>query len=187
MGKSHALAAFAKEGAFTINTDLIVAELLTQPEVIESIRSLLGPSVVGADGALDKQAVANIIFDSDSLRKSYEDLIHPMVLEQMNAMIASSGAEIVIVEVPMLFESGLTDGFKRTITIYAEEHMALERLNSSGIAREDAVRRLMCQMPITEKISRSDFTIDNNGAPEELLTRVSQIYRALQKQAQAGA
>ncbi len=179
MGKSQALAAFTREGAFTVNSDQVVAELLTRPEVLENVKFILGGDVIGEDGALDKGAVADIIFADDDLRGAFEGMIHPLVLDRVNELIAASGADIAVVEVPMLFENGYESQFARTITIYADENVALDRLDEAGIPRKDAVRRLMCQMPISEKISRSDFTIDNNGAPEEMVPRVRQIYRAL--------
>lgn len=182
MGKSQALSAFAAEGAFTVDSDQVVAELLTRPDVLENVKFILGGDVIGEDGALDKRAVADIIFNDDDLRSAYEGIIHPFVWDRVNELIAASGADMAVVEVPMLFENGYESQFARSITIYADENVALDRLDEAGVPREDAVRRLMCQMPIADKISRSDFTIDNNGAPQEMVPRVRQIYRALAAQ-----
>ncbi len=179
MGKSRALGAFAQEGAYTVDSDAVVAELLTRPDVLENVKFILGGDVISADGQLDKGAVADIIFGDDDLRAAYEGIIHPYVFDRVDELIAASGADIAVVEVPMLFENGYESRFARTITIYADENVALDRLDEAGIPRDDAVRRLMCQMPIAEKISLSDFTIDNNGAPEEMVPRVRQIHRAL--------
>ncbi len=183
MGKTQALAAFEAAGAFTVNSDLVVAELLTKPDVVEKVRAILGPAVVDASGVLNKQAVANIIFSDDEIRAAYESMIHPLVIARINELVAASGAKIARVEIPLLFENGYESKFSRTITVYADENVALDRLNAAGIPREDAVRRLMCQMPIAEKISRSDFTIDNNGAPGDVIPRVRQISRVLLAQA----
>lgn len=179
MGKSQALGAFTREGAFTVNSDLVVAELLARPDVMENVKFILGSGVSDESGELDKRAVADIIFNDDDLRGAYEGIIHPLVFDRVNELIAASGVEIAVVEVPMLFENGYESRFDRTITVYADENVALDRLDVAGMDREDAVRRLMCQMPISDKISRSDYTIDNNGAPEEMVPRVHQIYRAL--------
>ena len=65
------------------------------------------------------------------------------------------------------------------VRIYTDEGIALDRLTLMGMSREDAVRRLMCQMPITQKISRSDFIIDNSGSPEEIRPKIRQIHRVL--------
>ena len=179
MGKSQALAAFTREGAFTVNSDAVVAELLTRPEVLENVKFILGSGVLNEAGELDKRAVADIIFGDDDLRGAYEGILHPLVFDRVNELITASGVDIAVVEVPMLFENGYESRFARSITIYADENVALDRLDEAGFSREDAVRRLMCQMPIAEKISRSDFTIDNNGAPEDVRPRAHQIYRAL--------
>ncbi|MCK4911740.1 MAG: dephospho-CoA kinase [Thermodesulfovibrionales bacterium] len=179
MGKSHALGAFAQEGAFTVNSDAVVAELLTRPEVVENVKFILGSGVLNEAGELDKRAVADVIFGDEDLRGAYEGIIHPLVFDRVNELIAASGVDIAVVEVPMLFENGYESQFSRTITIYADENVALDRMDEAGFSRDDAVRRLTCQMPIADKISRSDFTIDNNGAPEDVRPRVHQIYRAL--------
>ncbi len=183
MGKTQALAAFEAAGAFTVNSDKVVAALLARPDVVEKVKFTLGPGVVDASGALNKQAVADIIFTDDEIRAAYEGIIHPIVIARVNELVAASGAKIAVVEVPMLFENGYESQFSRTITVYADENVALDRLTMAGVSREDAVRRLMCQMPIAEKISRSDFTIDNNGAPGDVIPRVRQISRALLAQA----
>ena len=74
-----------------------------------------------------------------------------------------------------------------SVVLAEDGQQAIDRLMEAGFEREDIVQRLMCQMPISEKISRSDFTVDNNGAPQEMLPRIKQISRALQAQAQEQA
>ncbi len=184
MGKTQALAAFEATGAFTVNSDKVVAELLTRPEVLENIKFILGAKVVSDDGTLNKQRVAEIIFNDDDRRSAYEGIIHPLVFDRVNELLSASSEKIAVVEVPMLFENGYESRFARSITVYADEHIALDRLAVAGISRDEAVPRLMCQMPIAEKISKSDFTIDNNGSPAEIMPRVRQISRALLAQAE---
>jgi dephospho-CoA kinase len=138
---------------------------------------------VDGEGAIDKKKIADIIFEDDEMRKAFEGIIHPLVMDKVRARIAASDAEVAVVEVPMLFEGGHESGFDKVIAVYADENVALDRLTMAGIPREDIVRRLMCQMPIAEKISRSDFAIDNNGTPEEVKPKVRQIMRALKAEA----
>lgn len=179
MGKSLVLTAFEEQGAFTLSTDLIVADLLKRKEVIENAKFLLGSGVVDEQGGLDRKKVADIIFTDDDMRRAFEGMIHPLVMGEVQRRVEESGAEVAVVEVPMLFESALEDRFDRKIAVYADENVAIDRLTAAGMDREDIVRRLVCQMPIAEKISRSDYTIDNNGSPEEMKPKVRQIYRVL--------
>jgi dephospho-CoA kinase len=187
MGKSQALKAFSDAGVFTVDSDKVVAELLTEPSMIDNVKFILGAGTVNEDGTVNKKAVADIIFNDDDMRKAFEDIIHPMVIDRVNALIASSGETFAVVEVPLLFERSYENQFACSITVYAEESVAIDRLMEAGLEREDIVQRLMCQMPISEKITRSDFTIDNNGAPDEMLPRIKQISRALKAQAQEQA
>ena len=114
MGKTQALAAFEATGAFTVNSDKVVAELLTRPEVLENIKFILGAEAISDDGTLNKQAVAEIIFNDDDLRSAYEGIIHPLVFDRVNELLAGSSEKIAVVEVPMLFENGYESSTRKS-------------------------------------------------------------------------
>lgn len=181
MGKSTVLKLFGELGAATLDSDQVVTELLRMPDVLDSISALLGAETIdAATGELNRQAVASIIFSDENKRKAYEALIHPMVYSRMQDILGSLRAPIAVVEVPLLFETGHQGDFNRTVAVYADETVALERLQSTGIDRKDALKRLMCQMSIADKVRQSSFTVDNNGEMNITTAQVRQIYRALQ-------
>lgn len=186
MGKSAVLTMFKKLGATTVDTDRIVELLLTEKDVLEKIRGLLGDNVFYKNSSLNKKKVADLIFKNDVLRYSLEDILHPLVFERIKIFLDKiNGDKIIIIEVPLLHERGYKDRFDKTITVYTNEEVALNRLEKDGTTREEALLRLKSQLPITKKVKQSDFVIDNNGPIEEAMAQVEIIYKKLLKLSQA--
>lgn len=178
MGKTTVLRMFASLGAKTIEADEIVSCLLERPDVLEKIRLLLGDGVFDSSGALIKGRVSDMIFADSRLRKGLEQILHPIVIKEIERQ-AAGAAGVVVVEVPLLFEGGYETMFQKTITVYTDEETALSRLKAKGISAEDARRRLNVQMPVSEKIMRSDFSIDNSHSLERTFAQVKAIYEKL--------
>jgi dephospho-CoA kinase len=86
----------------------------------------------------------------------------------------------------LLFERGYENRFNRTITVYSREEKALSRLEKQGIKRQETLQRLKSQLPIEEKIRRSDFIIDNNRSIKETNRQVKAIYQELLKEGKDG-
>jgi len=181
MGKSFVLSQFKKLGAITIESDKIVESLLSEREVIESIRNLLGNTVFDEKGNLDKKKIANLIFKNDILKNSLENILHPLVFERIESFLFTIKKKdaIVVIEIPLLYEKGYEGRFDRTISVFSNAETALHRLEKNGISNEDAKKRLQSQLPIEEKNKKCDFTIDNNGTFEETITQVTKIYSKL--------
>ncbi len=188
MGKSSVLPMFQKLGALTLDTDEIVQLLLKEKEVLEKIRGLLGEDVLYENGSLNKKKVSNVIFKNDTLRHSLEDILHPLVFERIYLFITKKTCKdkIIVIEVPLLFERGYENNFDKTITVFSQEEKALQRLVKHGIKRRDALQRLKSQLPIEEKMNRSDFIIDNNGTIEETMQQAEKIYEQLAKEEKDG-
>jgi dephospho-CoA kinase len=185
MGKSTVLLLFEKLGAIIIDTDEMVDSLLKETDVLEKIRRLLGESVFLKNGSLSKKEVAHVVFNNDALRRSLEDILHPLVFEKINLLSRREDFrdKVILVEMPLLFERAYESRFGRTITVYAGEEAALNRLEKKGIPMQEARLRLKAQLPIEEKMKRPDFIIDNNGTIEETMSQAERIYKELLKEA----
>jgi dephospho-CoA kinase len=193
MGKSAALDAFREIGAAVINADEVVAELLEEGPVLEKIRGAFGDGVFRPAGRIDKKALAGIIFSDPERKKTLEGILHPLVFHRVEARIAElrekmdeltegAGEGMVFIEVPLIFEGEYEGRFDKIITVYCDEPLALARLENAGVEKRDAAMRLSEQMPIEDKIRRSDFTIDNNGTPSEIQKRVRYIYDVIKEE-----
>ncbi len=183
MGKSTVLSMFEKLGSTILDTDKIVESLLTEKDVLEKIRGLLGDKVFDKNGSLNKRKVADLIFKNNKLRYLLENILHPLVFERIEFFLVKINKkdEIILIAVPLLYEIGYEERFDRTITVYTQEETALNRLEKEGITREEALLRLKAQLPIEDKTRRSDFAIDNNGTIEETMSQVKKIYKKLRE------
>lgn len=186
MGKSVVLGMFSELGAVTLDADDVVDNLLHDKAVLEKIRAKFGDSVFSDKGEPDRQKIASLIFRDKEKRDALEGILHPLVFKRISAFLDTLSKErakdkIVIVEIPLLFEKGCEGRFQKTITVFTDEHTALERLAKSGIRREDAVMILNAQMPIKEKIRLADLSIDNSGTLEGTETRVRDVYKRLKE------
>ncbi len=184
MGKSTVLGMFRELGADTIDADEIVDGLLRDKSILEDIRRAFGDKVLLKDGQVDRAYLASLIFRDRRMRDTLEGLIHPLVFKKIEELLKDisdrdSGDKIVVIEIPLMFETGRAHRFDRTVTVYADEGTVLPRLREKGVSRGDAESRIRSQMTIDEKIRRSDFAIDNSGSPDETRLKVREIYDRL--------
>ena len=188
MGKSLVLSQFDHLGAVTLDSDKIVASLLSQPDVLEKIRGITGSEAFNADGRLNKKKVADLIFKNDIVKSSLENLLHPLVFERIEDFLKTlrNKEAVVVVEVPLLFERGHEKRFDRTITVYTDIETALQRLEKDGVTREEAMQRLRSQLPVEEKMKKSDFFIHNDDTPSGTLAQVNSLYEKLLQEAHIG-
>ena len=176
-GKSTALSAFAELGAATFSTDAAVHALLGGDELCEQIVARLGPGVVSG-GAIDRTALAAQVFSSPADRRWLESVLWPRVGREVAAWREQVEAQedrppAAVVEVPLLFEAGMEEGFDKTIAVVADEVVRAERAASRGHAAVD--ERAGRQLTQEEKSQRADFTVRNDGTPEELRALLSAV------------
>jgi dephospho-CoA kinase len=188
MGKSSVLSLFEKLGAVVLDSDRMIQVLLNDPKVIHTIKALFGKTVFTENGSLSRERLAEIIFRDDALRRSLEDILHPLLFDRIDTLLAADKRKgmIAVVEVPLLFERGYENRFHRTITVFTDEETALKRLEVKGVDRGKATLRLNTQLPIDEKKRRSDYMIDNRGTPEETGVQVEMLYKKLVGEANDG-
>ena len=182
MGKSAVLKMFARRGAFTYDIDTFVHSILKKPAIIKKIARVLGNSVLSkraSKPSLNKKRVASMIFNDHEQRRAVEEIIHPEVLElmkQAEAKIFKKEPEAVIVfEVPLLFEAGYEKHFDRTVVVYTSIQKSLSRLEEKGFAKDEARIRMRAQMPVSAKLKRSDYSINNNYDLQRTEKRVRKI------------
>jgi dephospho-CoA kinase len=176
-GKSEALRALERLGAATLSTDAVTHELLQTDEVRDLLVAELGADVA-PDGAVDRGAVAARVFGDDQKRKWLEGVIWPRVGQRVTEFRESADDRpAAVVEVPLLFESGMEAVFDTTIAVIADEDVRSGRAAARGHELVEA--RVARQLSQDEKAQRADFVVRNDGTVEELEVKLSEVLEKL--------
>jgi dephospho-CoA kinase len=165
-GKSTVSTFLRELGAPVIDADE-GARAVVEPGTLgfEAVAAEFGPEVV-REGRIDRQRLADIVFNDRPALERLNGIVHPLVREWMAARMAEAaagGAEVVVQDVPLLFENGYEPMFRSTIVVYVPEAVQVERLVGRGMPVADARARIASQLPIEEKRSRATYLIDNSG------------------------
>jgi dephospho-CoA kinase len=182
-GKSESLRALAELGAATLSTDAVVHDLLASDELREIVTERLGPEVA-PDGRLDRSLIAARVFGDDEARAWLEGELWPRVgqrvtdwKQEVEALDPAPPAAVV--EVPLLFESGMQAAFDATIAVIADESLREERAGARGHAAVS--ERTGRQLSQAEKAERADFEVRNDGTLDELRETLSQVLAKLDR------
>lgn len=173
-GKSTVSAAFAERGAIVVDADAIVHELQAPGEpVLAAMVDAFGPSILREDGSLDRQAVADRVFGDDEALALLNGIVHPAVGAEIAARLAAAGPDdIVILDVPLLVESG-RDDMAGLLVVDVDPELAIRRLvRHRGFAEADARARVARQASRAERVERADHVIDNSGTVEDLAKQI---------------
>jgi len=182
-GKSEALASFARHGAAVISSDEIVHELLrSDPEVQAAVRERWGDAMLGPDGAVERDRVANVVFTNRRELEWLESLLHPRVVatylrwrEQLGEL--PDPPAVCVTEVPLLYEVGGEERFDAVVVVTASPEVRISRRIAP---MQDREQRLI---PDEEKVARADFAFVNDGSLAELDAFVADVIGTLSSEA----
>ncbi len=134
-------------------------------------------------GRIDRSRLGELVFHDDDARRRLNAIVHPLVrdwMAQRTAEAAERGAEVVVQDVPLLFENGLERLFSTVVLVYAPEDVQIERLVSGrGFTAERARAMIAAQMPIENKRGLAHHVINNSDTREETLSQVKAIWKQL--------
>jgi dephospho-CoA kinase len=180
-GKSTVAAMLKELGAIVIDADE-AAHAAYEPGSpgFESVVHEFGPEYV-RDGGIDRARLGELVFHDDNARRRLNAIVHPLVRDWMAARTAEAieaGAEVVVQDVPLLFENGIQGLYSTTVLVYVPEPLQLERLVEGRGLREDRARAMIAsQMPIEEKRKLAAHVIDNSGSRDETRDQVDRVWR----------
>lgn len=165
-----------------VDADLIAREVVEPGEVAyEKIKSTFGQEVFHEDGRLNREALGHIIFNDKGKREQLNAIVHPEIRKKMLAQrnqAIKAEEKCVVMDIPLLFESGLTDFVEKIIVVATDEATQLERLMNRDQANIDVAQsRIKSQIPITSKIEKADAVIDNNGSLAETYAQIEKILK----------
>jgi dephospho-CoA kinase len=188
-GKSTVSGFLRELGAHVIDADE-GSRAVVEPGTpgFDAVVAEFGPQMV-RDGRLDRQRLADVVFNDRHALERLNAIVHPLVREWVAdrlAKAAAEGVEFPVQDIPLLFENGYEPLFRSTILVYAPERLQLERLVARGMPEADARARIANQMPIDEKRSRADFVIDNSGAREETRAQTEKVWTEITASTSSG-
>lgn len=189
-GKSTVTKMFVDLGAILIDADQLAREVveLGKPAWSEIVAHF-GEGILLENKEIDRKALGEIVFRNKKERERLNAIVHPKVLERELEAIDDIRERkpdvIVILSVPLLIESGHFNYCDRIVVVNVDEETHIKRLmERDGFSREEAVKRISAQMPLSEKVKYADFVIDNNGSLEETKMQVKKVFKLLKKQLQ---
>lgn len=148
------------------------------PAIIEAF----GADIVSESGELDRKKLGSIIFNDADKRRELNEIVHPLIRKMMNAdeeKYIQKGH--VFLDIPLLFENGLNERCDYVVTVFVDRDTQIKRLTArNDLTVEEAEARINSQMPLTEKVQKSDFRLDNNGTVEMLYEQIDRFTEDLE-------
>lgn len=177
-GKSTVAAILDELGAFIIDADQLAREVVAPgTSGFSDIVRRFGNDVVRSDGTLDRAALARHIFADDTARRDLEKIIHPRVRARAKELAAAQDPSTIVVEdIPLLVETRAAPRYHLTIDVEAPDELRLQRLESRGMAREDAQRRMDSQASEIQRREACDVVIDNSGDLDQVTAEVHRLW-----------
>jgi dephospho-CoA kinase len=154
----------------------VVHEIYEDPEVRDLVVARWGEEVA-PDGAVDRAAIARHAFASPQEREWLEGQLWPRVGERVMRAREQAGERVLVVEVPLLFESGLDRGYDATIAVVAPEELRRERAAARG--HEAVDERTSRQLSQEEKARRATYVVSNDGTVADLEAKLSEVLEKL--------
>jgi len=182
-GKTTVAKMFRGLGAEIVDADKLAHNCIKKgPGVYQKISAIFGKSVLQSDKKIDRRKLAVLVFNNRSMLKKLNNIIHPEVIRMIKESILSSRAKVVVLDAPLLIEAGLCDIVDKIIVVIVSRQKQVERVfKKTKIKKEEILKRIRCQMPLSKKARLADFVIDNNGDLKDTKSQVKQIWRRMWK------
>lgn len=184
-GKSTVAKMFVELGGVLIDADKLAREVVKpDKQAWFEIVAHFGKGILLENKEIDRKALGEIVFGSDAERERLNAIVHPRVLdEELKSIEEIRKREpdaMIILSVPLLIESGHYKNCDKIVVVTVDKDTQIKRLmERDGFPREESVRRISAQMPLSEKVTYADFVIDNSGSRQETELQVKEVFKKL--------
>ncbi len=190
-GKNSVAKILEECGATVIDADQLAREVVMPGGICyKAIVAEFGMGILNSDLTINRAALGSIVFADAQARKRLEGITHPAIgkrAEEKLARLRAAGADIVIYMAPLLIEAGITSRVDEIWVVNADTETQIARIISrDGATREEALRRIAAQMPMTEKVKYGGVVIDNRGALADTVKQVRELWERELKKVGAG-
>jgi dephospho-CoA kinase len=170
-GKSTAAACFAELGFVVIDADQLARQVLESHVCVSRLRERWGPACLDPRGVPDRKWIAAKVFTDADERAFLESVTHPEVARLRREATADASVDYVV-EIPLLFEKELTDGFSSIVVVACSDDVRRVRLRGRGLSDEEISARIASQLSLVEKVKRANVVLWNDGEPAFLREQV---------------
>ncbi len=179
-GKSTVGARFRARGVPVIDADLVARDVVAPGSVgLAKIVEAFGAEVLLPDGALDRPALAKVVFGDPEKRKRLDRIIHPLIGAESARRVgelAAAGEQLACYEAALLVENGLAEAFRPLVVVAVPEEVQVARAMARDRATEAEVRaRIASQLPLGKKVAAADYVIENSGERAETERRADDV------------
>ena len=183
-GKSHVLRRLELRGCRTLDLDRVAHDVMVPGgSAYADVLAAFGPAILRSDGAVDRKALAALVFQDLVARDRLNGIVHPLVrIEERRwvAALAGKADAVIVVDAALLVEGGLHLRFDRLIVVHCAPEEQLRRLMArDALSREDAEARLRAQMPVAEKRRFAHLELDTSGSPDDTDARADALAATL--------
>ena len=177
-GKSTVSALLAEHGAVVVDADRIAREVV-EPGTpgLAAVVEAFGRQILTPDGALDRPALAAVVFADPEARRTLDGIVHPLVRARGRELEADAPpGSVVVHDVPLLVETGQASSYDLVLVVLADVETRVARLVQRGLTAEDARARIAVQATDEQRRAVADVVLDNSGTPEELAAQVDRFW-----------
>lgn len=183
-GKSTVARMFRELGAVVLDADEVAREVVKPGKPAwEELRRIFGPQYFRENGTLNREKLGHLVFQDPEARQRLNAIVHPQVTLELCrrlAELAEQGVELVLVEVPLLFEAGLEKNYDKIIVVDAAPEQQVARLGArDGRPPGEAAGLLKAQWPLWAKKARAHYVVDNRGSPADTEAQVKKLWQKL--------
>lgn len=181
-GKTTVLGCFQKQGCLTLDADELAHEMyLPGTEAWRQMTDRWGKGILAADGSVDRKAVARIVFSEQRELAWLNQLLHPLLREEIQRRGRQNQGVFTFCAVPLLYELGWLDGFDAVVATWCPREVQRERLRQRGWSDDEIDARLRTQLAAEEKLERADYGIVTSCTWESLDEQCAELLALLKQ------
>ena len=163
-----------------VDADVVAREVVEiGTDTYKKLVSEFGQEILNSDKTLNRPKLGSIIFQDQEKREKLNSIMHPSIrtsMKEKTQKYIEDGHEVVVMDIPLLFESKLTHLVDKTLLVFVTEKTQLKRLmERNDLTEKEATDRIQSQMPLSEKVKLSHAVIDNNGSLTKTEQQLNEI------------
>ena len=182
-GKTTVARLFKSAGARIIDADSIAHRVIKpSTRIYKKIINAFGKNILNKDRTINRHKLAKLVFNNKDLLERLNKIMHPEIIRIIKAKLKAAPAGIIVLDAPLLIEKGLEKIVDKLIVVTITRERQIERIRQkTDLKRQEILKRINAQIPLSRKARLADFIIDNSGTIEETKKQVMAIRRLLWK------